>query len=107
MSLPASRQRALNRIEEAPAHDHPGLGPLFAIFTKLVSHEAMPVTERVTARPRRSRWTAATVVGLAVVTGAFTRTGHLPAEAGTRNTGGRERMRTWRQAWSYDSFATS
>jgi hypothetical protein len=55
MSLPASQQRALNRIEEALVHDHPGLGPLFAIFTRLVGQEAMPMTERVTARSRRSR----------------------------------------------------
>jgi hypothetical protein len=116
MSLPVSQQRALNRIEEALAHDQPGLGPLFAIFTRLVGQEAMPVTERVTARPRRSRsprrmwrmWpTVAAVIGLAMVTGAFTRTDHLPAGAGSRNIGGRDRMRTWRRAWSYDSFATS
>jgi hypothetical protein len=71
------------------------------------------VTERVTARPWRSRrmwrmWSiVGTVVGLAIVTGAFTRTDHLPAEAGSRNIGGRDRMRTWRRAWSYGSFATS
>ncbi len=56
MSLPTSQQRALNRIEKTLAHDHPGLGPLFAIFTALVDREAMPVTERVTGRPWRSRW---------------------------------------------------
>jgi hypothetical protein len=50
MSLPASQQRVLNRIEGALAQDHPGLGPLFAIFTRLVGQEAMPVTERITAR---------------------------------------------------------
>jgi hypothetical protein len=101
MSLPASQQRALKRIEEALAHDH---------FTRLVGQEAMPVTERVTARPWRMwrMWsTVATVVGLAIVTGAFTRTDHLPAEAGSRAIGGANRMRTWRRAWSYDSFATS
>ena len=71
MSLPAGQQRTLDRIEKTLTHDHPGLGPLFAIFTKLVSHEAMPVTERVTARRSRPRsWqlrpAIATLVGLGV-----------------------------------------
>jgi anti-sigma-K factor RskA len=96
MSLPASQRRALNRIEETLADDHPGLGPLFAIFTRLVGQEAMPVTERVTAWRWRSRrmwrmWpTVAAVVGLAMVTGACTGTGHLPAEAGSRKIGGKD-----------------
>lgn len=80
MSLPASQQRALGKIEKALADDHPGLGPLFAIFTQLAGREAMPATERVTARSRRissqprmpwqrRMWpTAAGVIGLALVT---------------------------------------
>jgi Protein of unknown function (DUF3040) len=80
MSLPASQQRALDEIEKTLADDHPGLGPLFATFTSLVGNEAMPVTEQVTARPRRLPWpprlprrrrmwpTVAGVVGLALVT---------------------------------------
>jgi hypothetical protein len=86
MSLPASQQRALNQIEKTLADDHPSLGPLFAIFTRLVGHEAMPVTERVTARPRRLRsqrrmWpTVATLAGLAMVTVAlFTLSLTLPS----------------------------
>ena len=75
MSLPASQQRALNRIEEALVHDHPGLGPLFAIFTRLVGHEAMPVTERVTARRMRMRIRmrpgVATVVALVMAIGVL------------------------------------
>ena len=55
MSLPTSQQRALNQIEKTLAGDHPGLGPLFAIFTWLTGHEAMPVTERVTP-PLWRRW---------------------------------------------------
>jgi hypothetical protein len=55
MSLPASQRRALIQIEKTLADDHPGLRPLFAIFTRLNGHEAMPVTERVSARPWR-RW---------------------------------------------------
>jgi hypothetical protein len=74
MSLPASQQRALDEIEKTLADDHPGLGPLFATFTKVVGQEPMPVTERVTVRPRRlplrrRMWpTVAGVVGLALVT---------------------------------------
>ena len=56
MSLPASQRRALNQIERTLADDHPSLGPLFAIFTRLTGREAMPVTERVTARQWRWRW---------------------------------------------------
>ena len=36
MSLPTSQQRALDQIEKTLADDHPGLGPLFATFTRLV-----------------------------------------------------------------------
>jgi hypothetical protein len=86
MSLPASQQRALSQIEKTLADDHPGLGPLFATFTRLAGQEAMPVTERVTARswrmPRRRRmWpTAAGVVGLALVAVAlFTLSLTLPS----------------------------
>jgi hypothetical protein len=60
MSLPAGQRRALNRIEKTLADDHPSLGPLFAIFTRLTGHEAMPVTENVTARLWR-RWMRPTV----------------------------------------------
>ena len=74
MSLPISQQRALEQIEKTLADDHPSLGPLFVIFTGLVRHEAMPVTERVADRPWRLRrmWpTVATLVGLAMVTVAL------------------------------------
>jgi hypothetical protein len=76
-SLPASQRRALNQIEKALADDHPSLGPLFAIFTRLTGHETMPVTEQVTARRWRwQRWKwmrpgVAAVVGLAMATGAL------------------------------------
>ena len=74
MSLPASQQRALDQIEKALADDHPGLGPLFFIFTKLTGHEAMPMTERVADRrwwQRRMRPAVAAVIGLAMATGAL------------------------------------
>jgi len=75
MSLPASQRRALSQIEETLANDHPGLGPMFAIFTRLTGHEAMPLTEQVTARPRRwpqrLRPAVVTLIGLAMATGAL------------------------------------
>lgn len=79
MSLPASQRRALNQIEETLANDHPGLGPMFAIFTRLTGHEAMPLTEQVTARlwlwprrwPPRLRPAVVTLIGLAMATGAL------------------------------------
>ena len=74
MSLPGSQRRALNQIEKTlAADDRSGLGPLFAIFTSLTGGEAMPVTERVTARPgrRRMRPGVITVVSLAMVAGAL------------------------------------
>jgi hypothetical protein len=86
MSLPTSQQRALDQIEKTLADDHPGLGSLFATFTRLVGNEAMPVTERVTARPRRlprqrRMWpTIAGLVGLALVAVAlFTLSLTLPS----------------------------
>jgi hypothetical protein len=74
MSLPGSQRRALYQIEKTLADDHPSLGPLFAIFTRLAGHEAMPVTERVTRRPRRQRRmrpAGVTVLGLAMATAAL------------------------------------
>jgi hypothetical protein len=76
MSSPASQRRALSQIEKTLGDDHPSLGPLFAVFTRLTGHEPMPVTERVTAR--RWRWqrrgmrpAVLTLVGLTVATGAL------------------------------------
>lgn len=83
MSLPAAQRRALNRIEKTLANDDFGLGPRFAIFTSMVAHEAMPVTERVTSRSWRLRlrrvWSAVVAVaGLAVVIGALIFSRPLP-----------------------------
>jgi len=82
MSLPASQQRALHQIEKTLADDHPGLEPLFGIFTRLTGHEAMPATERLSAQPQRRRGQArrqrgrslpavATLAGLAMVIGVL------------------------------------
>ena len=50
MSLPASRQRALDRIAQMLVAEDPGLGLRFAVFTRLTRHEAIPGTERVPSR---------------------------------------------------------
>jgi Protein of unknown function (DUF3040) len=75
MSLPASQRRALNQIEKTLADDHPSLGPLFAIFTRLTGREAMPVSERVSAAPwrwqRRMRPAVVTLAGLALAIGTL------------------------------------
>ncbi len=93
MSLPASQQRALDQIEKTLADDHPGLGPLFSTFTRLVGQEPMPVTERVTAQSRRLPWQrrmwpiVAGVVGLAVATVVlFTLSLTLPGRPGCTGT---------------------
>ena len=74
MSLPASQQRALSQIEKALAEDHPSLGSLFFIFTKLNGNEAMPMTERVADRrwwQRPIRPAVVAVIGLAMATGVL------------------------------------
>ena len=75
MGLPASQRHALSQIEQTLADDHPGLGALFAVFTRLTGHEAMPATEQVTAwswRWQRRMWPGVvTVVGLAMATGVL------------------------------------
>jgi len=75
MSLPARQQHALQQIEKTLAGDYPSLEPLFGIFTRLTGHEAMPVTERLSAQPQRrrgQRWpVVATLVGLAMLIGVL------------------------------------
>jgi len=78
MSIPTGQRRALEQIERTLTNDHPGLGTMFAIFTRLADHEAMPVIERIAARSWRLRWRRrrwprlALVVGLAMVTALLT-----------------------------------
>jgi hypothetical protein len=71
MSLPASEQRALDRIEETLHVADPRLRSLFMIFTRLTRHEAMPGTEQVSARLRSSlfRTTAIPIVLAAILSG--------------------------------------
>jgi Protein of unknown function (DUF3040) len=65
MSLPASEERALTRIEQTLLARDPRLKSLFGIFTRLTVHEAMPVTEQLQRRWWRPQPGA--VVVLAVV----------------------------------------
>lgn len=53
MSLPARQQRVLDRIEQTLVADEPRLGSLFAIFTRLTCHEAIPGNEHVGSKLRR------------------------------------------------------
>ena len=71
MSLPGAERRALDRIERALLAEDQGSGRCSRSFWNVITgHEAMPLAERVTARPWRLRlrvWAAATVLGLAAV----------------------------------------
>jgi Protein of unknown function (DUF3040) len=50
-----SKRRALDGIEKSLLADDPGLGSLFAVFTRLTRQEAMPGTEQARRRRRPSR----------------------------------------------------
>jgi hypothetical protein len=76
MSLTASEERVLTRIEQALLSRDPCLKSLFAIFTRLTRHETMPAIEQL----RRRRWqpsagavfllTIALIIGV-IVMGSF------------------------------------
>lgn len=51
MSLPASQQRVLDRIEEALKRREPRLASMFAIFNRLNIHERLPWAEALEAVP--------------------------------------------------------
>lgn len=61
MSLPASQQRTLEKIEGRLAGSDPELSSLFVIFSRLARDEAMPWIENVKVRPvaDRATWLAA------------------------------------------------
>jgi hypothetical protein len=73
MSLPVSEERTLTDIEQALLYRDPRLKSLFAIFTRLTRHEAMPALEQL--RRRRRRWQpspgAAILVAIALLVGAI------------------------------------
>ena len=51
MSLPASQQRVLDRIEEALRRREPRLSSMFAMFNRLNIHERLPWIEALEAVP--------------------------------------------------------
>jgi hypothetical protein len=51
MSLPASQQRVLDRIEEALKKREPRLASMFAMFTRLTVHEGVPRIEALDPVP--------------------------------------------------------
>jgi hypothetical protein len=64
MSLPASRQRALDRIEHTLVAEDPDLGLRFAVFTRLTRDDAMPGTEQVPGRLHRFLRPVIIIIGL-------------------------------------------
>ena len=70
MSLPAHQQRALNSIEKRLLAGDPRFGSLFAVFTRLTWHEAMPRIELVKpGRWQLARSFAGIALALAAVAG--------------------------------------
>jgi hypothetical protein len=71
MSLPASQQRVLDRIEEALRRREPRLASMFAMFNRLNMHERLPWIEALEAvpwwSPRRLR-AAARIRALVLLT---------------------------------------
>jgi hypothetical protein len=80
MSLPACRQRALDRIEQTLVAEDPGLGSRFAVFARLTRHEAIPGTEQVPGRVQQVLRRAAILplVVISVLT-LLAATGLIPA----------------------------
>ncbi len=63
MSLPASQQRTLTKIQGRLAGSDPELASLFVIFSRLAADEAMPRIENLRVRPvaDRAAWIASRV----------------------------------------------
>jgi Protein of unknown function (DUF3040) len=59
MSLPTSEHQALLGIEQILQTRDPRLKSLFATFTRLTRHEAMPAREQI---PRRKWWLQSSIV---------------------------------------------
>ena len=55
MSLPARQQRFLDQIDRALGTADPWLAGIFATFTRLTVHDAMPAIEVIRRRRRRPR----------------------------------------------------
>jgi hypothetical protein len=69
MSLPASEERALTRIEQTLLARDPRLKSLFAIFTRLTLQEAMPATEQLQRRWWRPQPGAVVLLAVALLVG--------------------------------------
>jgi len=67
MSLPASETRVLTGIEASLVARDPRLRSLFAIFTRLTLHEAMPAREQLRRRHWRLRPGPVIVIALVFV----------------------------------------
>jgi hypothetical protein len=71
MSLPVAEARALTGIEQGLLSRDPRLQSLFAIFTRLTRHDAMPSIEQL----RRRRWHppagAVIVLAIALIAGVI------------------------------------
>ncbi len=71
MSLSARQRHALDRIERTLVLEEPRLGSLFAVFTRLTQHEALPVIEQVTSRlRRRAAMIGVMLIGIAIMVAA-------------------------------------
>lgn len=72
MTLPASEERVLSRIEASLLDRDPRLRALFAIFTRLTRQEAMPAREQLRRRRRWSpRQAAVLLLAAAILIGAI------------------------------------
>jgi hypothetical protein len=71
MSLPVSEERALTGIEQALLSRDPRLKSLFAIFTRLTRHEAMPAIEQLRRRRWRPQAGAVILLAIALIVGVI------------------------------------
>ncbi len=83
MSLPARQQRDLDRIGRTLAADDPGLGSMFAIFSRLTLDDPMPITERISAGVMRVL-RPAMVISIALIAGLTVLLVSAPAHASNR-----------------------
>src|SRR6266700_2970260 len=90
MSLPASQQRVLDRIEQTLNKREPRLASMFAMFTRLATGEALPrlealepvpwwSPERYRARARIRALVLLTLAAALVVSGVFLGMSQSPA----------------------------
>jgi Protein of unknown function (DUF3040) len=71
MSLPASEERTLTGIEQGLLSRDPRLKSLFAIFTRLTRHEAMPSIEQLRRRSWQPPAGAVILLAIALIVGVI------------------------------------